>query len=494
MEKQTIGQFLSALRRSNGYTQQEVAEKLGVSNKTVSCWERDSSYPDISAIPAIAELYGVTCDEILRAKRNPVPAAGDDENPTTKAKDNAEKAAKEASAIFDNMVARCENTQKIAVATSLFVTLFAVLAGILTYATTNYIASMFFTIVPVACIALFVLSMIQYRVDFAVPDDSRTEAVRKRMKNRKKAASIAIFLVLSYFLPYCCNFRNDSIYVAYGLIIAGFAILLLIAVNPVVRLARASYGNAGREVVKKEAVARIAGLCIAVIALVSFTVAIKQIPLKEPYGGSGRLSVDTIDELETVLTHRSLPETYELNKSVFPSVTDQYAKYSYTVARKDFDEEDLKNYIAYNVSGGLLDEYYSVEVIYPVWHVEYDEENPLTGESETKYRTITVYNARYQIAFLQKTDSYQLNYYDYNSFVVSRNYRNETYSLKFAAALEAILLLSFIVSSYVIVKTETRLKDKNKSADDAAEIGSSYTDKTSAQSDQTTSGDHGEQG
>ena len=67
-------------------------------------------------------------------------------------------------------------------------------------------------------------------------------------------------------------------------------------------------------------------------------------------------------------------------------------------------------------------------------------------------------------------------------------------SLKFAAALEAILLLSFIVSSYVIVKTETRLKDKNKSVDDAAEIGSSYTDKTSAQSDQTTSGDHGEQG
>ena len=45
MEKQTIGQFLSALRRSNGYTQQGVAEKLGVSNKTVSCWERDAYSP-----------------------------------------------------------------------------------------------------------------------------------------------------------------------------------------------------------------------------------------------------------------------------------------------------------------------------------------------------------------------------------------------------------------------------------------------------------------
>lgn len=72
MEKQTIGQFLSALRRSTGYTQQDVADKLGVSNKTVSCWERDASCPDISMIPAIAELYGVTCDEILRAKKSPV--------------------------------------------------------------------------------------------------------------------------------------------------------------------------------------------------------------------------------------------------------------------------------------------------------------------------------------------------------------------------------------------------------------------------------------
>lgn len=465
MEKQTIGQFLSALRRSNGYTQQEVAEKLGVSNKTVSCWERDAYLPDISSIPAIAELYGVTCDEILRAKRNPVPSAGDDENPTPKAKDNAEKAAKEASAIFDNMVARYENTQKIAVATSLFVTLFAVLAGILTYTMTNYIASMFFIIVPVACIALFVLSIIQYRINFAISDTPRTAAVLQRMNGRKKAASIAIFLVLSYFLPYCGNFRNDSVYIAYGLLIAGFVILLLIAVNPVIKLARASYGKKSREVVKKEAVARIAGLCVAVIALVSFVAAIEHVPLEEPYGGNGKSSVDTIDELETVLTHSYLPETYELNKSVFPSVTDQYAKYSYTVARKDFNEDDLKCYIAYNVWGGLLDEYYSVDVVYPVWHVEYDEENPLTGEFETKYRTITVFNARYQIAFLQKTDSYHISYYDYNSFVVSRNYRNETYSLKFAVAVGVILLVHFFTSSIIIKYRDENAKNKKPTTD-----------------------------
>ncbi|MCL2677434.1 MAG: helix-turn-helix transcriptional regulator [Clostridiales bacterium] len=69
MEKKTIGGFISALRKSNGLTQQEMADKLNVSNKTVSKWERDESCPDIGLIPAIAELYGVTCDEILLGER-----------------------------------------------------------------------------------------------------------------------------------------------------------------------------------------------------------------------------------------------------------------------------------------------------------------------------------------------------------------------------------------------------------------------------------------
>lgn len=51
-----IGEFLSALRRSKGLTQQEVADRLGVSNKTVSSWETGASYPDISMLSSIAEL------------------------------------------------------------------------------------------------------------------------------------------------------------------------------------------------------------------------------------------------------------------------------------------------------------------------------------------------------------------------------------------------------------------------------------------------------
>lgn len=69
MEKKTIGAFLSALRKANGMTQQEVADKLNVSNKTVSKWERDEGCPEIMMLPAIAELYSITVDEILRGER-----------------------------------------------------------------------------------------------------------------------------------------------------------------------------------------------------------------------------------------------------------------------------------------------------------------------------------------------------------------------------------------------------------------------------------------
>lgn len=54
-----IGEFLSALRRSKGLTRQEVVDRLGVSNKTVSSWETGASYPDISMLSSIAELYAV---------------------------------------------------------------------------------------------------------------------------------------------------------------------------------------------------------------------------------------------------------------------------------------------------------------------------------------------------------------------------------------------------------------------------------------------------
>lgn len=69
MEKKSMGSFLSALRKASGLTQKQLAEQLNVSDKAVSRWERDECAPDLSLIPVLAEIYGVTSDEILRGQR-----------------------------------------------------------------------------------------------------------------------------------------------------------------------------------------------------------------------------------------------------------------------------------------------------------------------------------------------------------------------------------------------------------------------------------------
>ena len=60
MDTMKTGSYLAALRKDAGMTQQEVADRLGVSNKTISKWESGGGFPDIAILPALAELYGVT--------------------------------------------------------------------------------------------------------------------------------------------------------------------------------------------------------------------------------------------------------------------------------------------------------------------------------------------------------------------------------------------------------------------------------------------------
>ena len=56
---------LYELRREHGYTQEELAEKLGVSRQAVSKWERQEASPDTDNLIALARLYGISVDELL---------------------------------------------------------------------------------------------------------------------------------------------------------------------------------------------------------------------------------------------------------------------------------------------------------------------------------------------------------------------------------------------------------------------------------------------
>ncbi len=92
MEKKTIGKFISALRKANGMTQKELGEKLFVSDKTVSRWECDECTPELSLIPSIAEIFGITADELLRGERNnPNREAADAEEGANKQKAKSDK-------------------------------------------------------------------------------------------------------------------------------------------------------------------------------------------------------------------------------------------------------------------------------------------------------------------------------------------------------------------------------------------------------------------
>lgn len=61
----SIGQKLSDLRKSKHLSQEEVADKLGVTRQTISKWETDQSTPDFDKIVPICELYGLSADELL---------------------------------------------------------------------------------------------------------------------------------------------------------------------------------------------------------------------------------------------------------------------------------------------------------------------------------------------------------------------------------------------------------------------------------------------
>ena len=76
MNVEKVGAYLASLRKGRDMTQQQVADILGVSNKTVSKWESGAGLPDIAALPALAALYGVTADDILAGETRP-RACGD---------------------------------------------------------------------------------------------------------------------------------------------------------------------------------------------------------------------------------------------------------------------------------------------------------------------------------------------------------------------------------------------------------------------------------
>ena len=71
IDNEKFGAFLIQLRKENGMTQKELAERLYVSDKAVSKWERGLSLPDIALLQPLAGELGVTVTELLSGQRLP---------------------------------------------------------------------------------------------------------------------------------------------------------------------------------------------------------------------------------------------------------------------------------------------------------------------------------------------------------------------------------------------------------------------------------------
>lgn len=69
MDTKRIGAFLKELRKENGMTQEQLGERVGVSNKTISRWETGNYMPPVECLSMLSDIYDISINEILAGER-----------------------------------------------------------------------------------------------------------------------------------------------------------------------------------------------------------------------------------------------------------------------------------------------------------------------------------------------------------------------------------------------------------------------------------------
>ena len=65
MDQDKIGKFIAECRKEKSFTQAALAEQLGITDRAVSKWERGKNMPDLSIMPDLCELLGISINELL---------------------------------------------------------------------------------------------------------------------------------------------------------------------------------------------------------------------------------------------------------------------------------------------------------------------------------------------------------------------------------------------------------------------------------------------
>lgn len=108
LNNMTIGKKIMSLRKEAGLTQEQLAEKLGISPQAVSKWENGISCPDISMLPTLASLFHVTVDDLLGVERPSRPI----EDEATSMADNGTQAEDANEERYAGASADAEGTQR----------------------------------------------------------------------------------------------------------------------------------------------------------------------------------------------------------------------------------------------------------------------------------------------------------------------------------------------------------------------------------------------
>ena len=192
MEKKTIGSFIAALRKANGMTQKDLAERLNVSDKTVSRWERDDGAPDLAAIPAIAEIFGVTCDELLRGERK---------SPTERAEaieenETSSKGEKQRQRLLKTTLSQYQNRTYIAMGVTV-AGLIAALIGNLAFhrATLGFLLGAIFFAASIVCQAVFVNKALLSVEDAGIDAISLSGYKRKIVGLAEKSIGLTVLFI-----------------------------------------------------------------------------------------------------------------------------------------------------------------------------------------------------------------------------------------------------------------------------------------------------------
>ena len=69
MDQTRIGTFIAVLRKEKGLTQKELAEQIGISDKTVSKWETGNGMPDIAYLSPLCEVLDINVNELLSGEK-----------------------------------------------------------------------------------------------------------------------------------------------------------------------------------------------------------------------------------------------------------------------------------------------------------------------------------------------------------------------------------------------------------------------------------------